>query len=449
MAKSPSLPSCQPTKLLRHGLFLLSHGYMGFQPVRPPSLKMPRLRVSVAYLLFLISPVLVAFAAARNGDGATAQRNAQRNALAPAGDDLAIETRVYMDAFPAYTFARRQYIVRCKSGQHSCLELGLLGEGVCCDDTKYCFFNGSWVVQCCAFGSTCGSECGLNQIMANRTTTIVVTESPTSTRTDAASDMGPVTLFESTTTSVQRGCAGRPCTGSQYQCPSSLGGKCCPVGQTCVSNGCLAPPTSPAPTTEATIVPTISSQSDGLSQGAKAGIGVGVVVVAAIIIGALTWLGRRESRRSTTYRSSAQTPPPPNAPGDMSEASGPSRPAVHQSGLAYDYFGPDAVAGPYTDQDGTAQRTPNLLEHGVPVRPRQPSDIAAPVELDSRLRADKANDGISRNSSIMATPVHEAQEGPFELFGSPGSPSPPSPDGAALMAQSPGASFSPRPPPRP
>ncbi|RYP87427.1 hypothetical protein DL770_004765 [Monosporascus sp. CRB-9-2] len=62
-------------------------------------------------------------------------------------------------------------------------------------------------------------------------------------------------------------------------------------------------------------------------------------------------------------------------------AMGPARPALHQSGLVYDYVGPEAVAGPYTEH--TAPVPPERLG-GVAVRPDGPNDIMTPVEIGGR-----------------------------------------------------------------
>jgi hypothetical protein len=54
---------------------------------------------------------------------------------------------------------------------------------------------------------------------------------------------------------------------------------------------------------------------------------------------------------------------------------------IHQNGLVYDYFGPTAVPGPYTTDE--LGELPCNLERGAPIRPRDPTDIKAPVEIDS------------------------------------------------------------------
>lgn len=89
-------------------------------------------------------------------------------------------------------------------------------------------------------------------------------------------------------------------------------------------------------------------------------------------------------------------------------------------GLTADYFGPNAVAGPFTEattpaaagngeqleHNGTsAATTPptNSRDRAVPMDPQSPDDIIAPVEIDSRMRERERSETI---------------DGRFELYGS-------------------------------
>ncbi|RYO97957.1 hypothetical protein DL764_007218 [Monosporascus ibericus] len=167
-------------------------------------------------------------------------------------------------------------------------------------------------------------------------------------------------------------------------------------------------------------------------------------------------------------------------------AIGPARPALHQSGLVYDYVGPEAVAGPYTEDTAPA---PAERLGGVAVRPDGPNDIMTPVEIGGRSvepdlgsrgekvgvviggrsmaygegegeGTDKEGDGESglvgdANAAVAARQDHHPH-GPFELVGSPpvGAVSPPlSPTepgesrlGAFSPSPEPGARWSPEPP---
>lgn len=63
--------------------------------------------------------------------------------------------------------------------------------------------------------------------------------------------------------------------------------------------------------------------------------------------------------------------------------SGPSG-LLHRSGLVYDYYGPDAVTGPYTQRSDEVVKEPQPdLARAVPVQPENPGEIVAPVELPS------------------------------------------------------------------
>ncbi|KXJ91115.1 hypothetical protein Micbo1qcDRAFT_163874 [Microdochium bolleyi] len=105
----------------------------------------------------------------------------------------------------------------------------------------------------------------------------------------------------------------------------------------------------------------------------------------------------------------------------MSEVSGPTsggmsgnRPPLHQSGLVYDYFGPDPVAGPYTEdadspwpERGSLNRTPS---RGVPAVPRGPGDISRPVEIGESA-ASSAQRGFSLGFGGVVEPKSLAVEG--------------------------------------
>lgn len=102
----------------------------------------------------------------------------------------------------------------------------------------------------------------------------------------------------------------------------------------------------------------------------------------------------------------------------MTEVSGPES---RRQGLTQDYFGPDAVAGPFTETTGvTSFDTSPGQTRAVPTRPDGPGDIAAPVEIDSTAREHTDGGMLSphSNSSIQATPQSETIDGRFELYGS-------------------------------
>lgn len=201
------------------------------------------------------------------------------------------------------------------------------------------------------------------------------------------------------------------CTTSQISCPSSIGGGCCPVGRSCTQVGSsVACATVPVVPTNGAIA--TDQGGGGLSTGATAGIVVGVVLGSAVIIGVVTWLCIRKRRRGTaSYRSqelsqvhggsgigsgygprSRASIPMIVGGGSAIVSGGGSERGGALSGTASevryptaDYFGPDAVAGPYTDIDSptTQLETTPGFERGVPLAPDGPGHIVAPVELDS------------------------------------------------------------------
>lgn len=336
----------------------------------------------------------------------------------------------------------------------------------CCANTNYCIINETDLsVMCCALGSTCGMTCKPNELYSIITTT--------------------QTTSGSTTVGTAAACVGRKCQSTNYLCPESMGGECCAYGQDCASSkqcldygptstssglagptvatmipsGCSTQGDSPCSVASTTgccgagytcaessskaictsvqstsstsgPIPTgsgisIVPQSRGLSAGAKAGIAVGVVIAAALVIGAATWfcIRRRRSGRSTTTGNEMASgingagggpggrgglaaagrfesddgglrPYGPSSGPHMSEVDGYAASSSARGGplpgLTNDYFGPAAASGPYT--------TPPEHHYGGgggPVRgddhgtPHGPDDIAAAVEIGSGKKEEK------------------------------------------------------------
>ncbi|KAK2934440.1 hypothetical protein FoTM2_005687 [Fusarium oxysporum f. sp. vasinfectum] len=307
----------------------------------------------------------------------------------------------------------------CGSDHHNCLEIGFPND--CCDNDSYCYVNRKGDPKCCPIGSNCSSDspCSSNAYFCTRT----VTRSGTAT--------------------AQEGCCDRKCPRtSLYLCPSSLGGNCCGYNSECRAGGDCAS-TRPASRTDllspipsgcttsqhkcsdgagccdndqectqvsgegycaqatptesgVTIVDDSDSSSGGLSDGAKAGIGVGVVVGASIIVGGLTWMCLRKRRQRTASRPSA------SGEGDGS--------------LTQDYFGPDPAAGPYTEQASSRVTSPGRTA-AVPMHAQSPGDIAAPVEIGSANRDGSDLLSPMSSPSIYQTPLSETIDGRFELYG--------------------------------
>lgn len=129
-----------------------------------------------------------------------------------------------------------------------------------------------------------------------------------------------------------------------------------------------------------------------MSDGALVG-GVGGVSAAASSPAARSWRRPLAFRRNTAstgiggngiaYSSSGAGPvggmgTPALPTGSESDARLP--------GLTQDYFGPNAVPGPYTVPVSAVTPGGNGGNGGVPMQPHGPHDIVAPVEIDSRQR---------------------------------------------------------------
>ncbi|RGP81685.1 hypothetical protein FLONG3_172 [Fusarium longipes] len=350
-------------------------------------------------------------------------------ALQPALGDLM--PRFFIDR--SFPLAKRAG--SCGSDKHSCLEIGFPDD--CCDNDTYCYINRKGVSKCCPIGSNCSSDspCNSTAYFCTRTSTA------------------------SGTTIEQEGCCDRKCpTTSLYLCPSSLGGNCCGYNSECRVGGACAS-TRPASRTDllspipsgcttsqhsctigegccdndqvctqvsgegycaqatptesdATIVDDDSSRE--LSDGAKAGIGVGVVVGAGLIIGGLTWmcLRKRKRQRSVTGPSASGDGDVSGPRDGMTDISG----SHARSGLTRDYFGPDPAAGPYTEQASSRVTSPGR-DAAVPMHAQSPGDIAAPVEIDSATRDGSVLLSPMSSPSLYQTPLSETIDGRFELYG--------------------------------
>lgn len=337
---------------------------------------------------------------------------------------------------------------------------------------------------CCAIGSNCGSPCPSDMTLCASTTTI--------------------TTSGTSTVSLSSACCARQCTRTSfYRCPESLGHGCCPYGQACGEGGrCIATVTSssslstvvplvpPGCTTSQTSCdasigggccdltqsctqitgrafcaeraasPTISGIAEfhpdpGLSAGAKAGIAVGVVVGFGLVTGVLTWWCLRSRRRRRASEADGAT-------ASTSRRSGPGRiigaivgggPRGQQPmseitsdvqsrpGGTQDYFGPEAVVGPYSESRlPSAGTTPGVdRDRGVPLQPHGPGDIAVPVEIDSRMMTEQDHQGVeatatptSHYAAATGQPAGGQEEvgeryelygsGPLDMEGGPVSP---------------------------
>ncbi|KAK8049398.1 hypothetical protein PG994_011128 [Apiospora phragmitis] len=434
-------------------------------------------RIIALFYFLLLSPVT--YASHDDGDGATPASPVFL--VDNVGGKSGFTPRYYAEGLALYRLGGRQDAgVDCSdpTKSHTCGELGALGDGFCCPNKKFCFFGENWTVQCCSVGNQCG-KCNDTQILVNvtRTSSFDVTLAVAGTRSEPV-----LTQSYSEQTIESGGCKSRICAVSEFQCPQSLGGNCCAFGNPCSSGGLCGVAVTPTPSgfvptangcsvrnqfacptsmgglccfngqtcVESSGVQACAGQATsppdteitynsngGLSQGAKAGIGVGVAVGAAIIIGIL----HLPSQHGYQSVDQASQPVPAGVAGGgtevMSEASGPGA-GPHRSGLAYEYFGPTAVVGPYTQRENESPHearggawawfAPSAPTRGaVPVQPEHPSDIAAPVELGDgahlkarQMQAAKTTPTPTPSVAAAAAASPEQQAEVFELWGSPG-----------------------------
>lgn len=431
--------------------------------------------------------------------------------FAAVGPAPTLSPRYYRAASPPRPLGKRQ-AAQCEAGEHTCSDIGPLGATSCCPDDTYCIVDpatGSKAV-CCAIGSVCNSPCAASEYQCIVTVTVTTASPPTTTSSSACcprqctqtsmfgcpSSLGggccsygqtcatasQCIWTSSTSTAATSVVSLIPpgCTTSQIACPSSLGGGCCAATQSCTFVAGSGPQCAAI-----TVVPTASGvaavpqSTDGLNTGAKAGIGVGVVVVAGLVVGAATWLVlRRRKKQRSSYRGSGSDPQTYSAGGTASSSPRPAPiprrtglallrdnnrppetaqahppPVVSRSGrlrgLAADYFGPAAVPGPFTEahphQEGdglspgsmtsTSPLPPggNNRDRAVPRDPHSPDDITAPVEIDSRSRQRDVSDTIVGRfelyggdpSEQLASPSYsEGGAADEEVVVSPYTPSP-------------------------
>ena len=235
------------------------------------------------------------------------------------------------------------------------------------------------------------------------------------------------------------------CTTSQFKCQDGPG--CCDNWQHCTSVSGTGYCAAGNPTNTAFSIVPVASSGDSLSTGAKAGIAVGVIIGAGILIGAVTWfiLAQRKKRRRALANQSASGGAPAASTDEAAMTEVGAGPRPRQGvGLTQDYFGPDAVPGPYSERAGQElDKASPMPGRAVPSSPHAPGDIAAPVEIDSVHKPD----GSERMSptSFHQSPQDETIQSRFELYGSEAVPQHPQTPSELPTPHSP-RSEGPRPP---
>ncbi|KAF7534624.1 hypothetical protein G7054_g6042 [Neopestalotiopsis clavispora] len=276
--------------------------------------------------------------------------------------------RYFDSAFAPVPFAKRQDQGVCPNGGHRCEDIG--ASEACCGSNRYCYYKTDWEAA------------------------PLWLERPLPRDADDGRN-------RSAHPRLQRTLSATDCTD---------GGGCCLQGQTCVNvagtPGCSGTPDGPAGSNTTTV-------DTGLSQSARAGIGAGVAIGAALVIGAVTWFCIRRRRRALTVGRQTEGRNTPGFDGataagnTMSETSVPVRNRVHRNGLGYEYLGPQAVVGPYTEQDTPAQYAGETHhDRGVAREPDGPGDIRRPVEIGASSEIikdkDETHPGFGRTTSIRS-----------------------------------------------
>ncbi|KAK1469295.1 hypothetical protein CMEL01_01062 [Colletotrichum melonis] len=260
------------------------------------------------------------------------------------------------------------------------------------------------------------------------------------------------------------------CTATtQHACDDTAAG-CCDNLMHCTvvsgTAGCAAGNPTATGDVGYTTVPEGGSGGGGLSAGAKAGIGVGVAVVGCALAGALAWFCFVRRRRRGTVTETATMSERSGGGGRsrgtgagrggvsgvgserpirgvraLSDVTSGSRPNGPSRGATQDYFGPDAVAGPYTETDETGLSpgsgsgagagagggragTPGR-GRGVPLQAHSPNDVVAPVEIgdsggEKRGYGYGYGHGHGYGHSVTSVP-EEGREGDPREMQTPGS----------------------------
>ncbi|KFY76461.1 hypothetical protein V499_03883 [Pseudogymnoascus sp. VKM F-103] len=364
----------------------------------------------------------------------------ERRFVAIPNIDIGLSPRHFLGSPPQQLRERQDIFVCPKPNSHRCDDTGFPND--CCLDTEFCFVDNNFNSSCCAIGNNCASVniCTDTAFFYCHTTSTITatTTSPTRSVSSGSSITSPpnpnITVFPA--------CCPRPCSAaSAYQCPESLGGGCCSLGYSCLSNACYKSipttssttsssvpscPTSDIPCTDdvggccnsaahctmlestgycatGSAAPTerrIGGTSGnnviekprgggGLSSGAKAGIGAGVAIGALLVIGAAVWwwISRRRQAGGSAPRGSGRGSGPwGSAHGgtetvvSMQQGSTPGAPDMAGRGTE-DYFGPTVGIGPFTGAEGAGA----ARSGAVPVSPNQPGDIQPAVEIGEAL----------------------------------------------------------------
>lgn len=319
-----------------------------------------------------------------------------------------------------------------------------VNTNTCCANSKFCVVGTDNKAACCALGSDCGIPCAVSEYRCQVTKTVNGTASASATccaRACSASSFKCAatlgggccpynyacgqgkcssTVMPTVTNNPVASQVPSGCRTSQFSCASSIGGGCCGIGSACTvvdnTNYCAAGGASAVRTGPGGVLASGTAESakhSGLSTGAKAGIGGGIAGLALLIAGGVLYFCVLQRRAASKREEEESVPAMSQTSGskiDGSKKTGsvgtrPSLPPARRQ--TADYFGPTAMAGPYTDASpGTS---PGYSYRGVPINPQSPGDIAVPVEIDSRQHSNVNTPGIFEASKKkkMTTEVTE------------------------------------------
>ncbi|KAI9825671.1 MAG: hypothetical protein M1832_001015 [Thelocarpon impressellum] len=354
--------------------------------------------------------------------------------------------------FPRYMLgspprlAERQAVFSCRPGESACLAINSTG---CCPDSNYCYVNPQGQAKCCAAGSRCDDPCPISEYRCtvSSTASCCLRPCPAPSGYQCPQSLGGAccsvgsaclsgnscssTINTATVNTVSASPTG--CTTGQFSCPASAGGGCCNEGQSCTTlatnlfcaGGSGASSTGRATRAGGSAGPTATgpapaSTDQGLSSGAKAGIGVGVTLGVLVLAGLVAWfvVARRRHARAQSEKPAQAAPG-----GGMSDVSSPGG----GGSTGADYFGPHPTPGPFTEGHSAVASASGMApayspyspgagggrEGAVPLTPQSPGDITTPVEI-----AEGGSPGSGGRSPQAArdyfTPKQSPEPGPGE-----------------------------------
>ncbi|KAI9758711.1 MAG: hypothetical protein M4579_002886 [Chaenotheca gracillima] len=355
----------------------------------------------------------------------------------------------------------------CESGKSPCWAIGVKG---CCPNNQYCYINKTGGAQCCDNNSDCRNnnncydnalnayQCVISSekkngnpnasdiLIAYMDDSVVQEGAPHHPPSNARGNSCIPTVNKATINTASPSPTG--CSTGSSSCAAAQGGGCCPNGMACTItantpycaglNGPTATQSrggqtvaiksgaSGAPTGTG-LTPT-QLPNGGLSSGAKAGIGVGVVLGVLLVLGLIAWfiLRRRRKARLQQQQLDHRLGAGVATQGDPPLASQVSSPGG--GSVRADYFSqPGTQATPAITFNEAAQASGlttfiNPSRTAVPLTPQSPGDIVTPVEIAESYQpkslAGKLEDDQPDSEKDLKTSTEaiNSGKGPVELL---------------------------------